>query len=185
MRKYSIRSYQVSDQSYIENICQVTGSEQLRENELMTEALLAVFCRYYIEEEPEHCFVAVNDNNEVIGYILVAHNFQLWNKIFNMKVSKSNNPVTRMMGNATIEKLSVFSDEYPAHLHIDIHPDYQGIGLGKQLMSAAIVQLKNCSVPGLMLNVAKENKGAVQFYKRLGFECLEESAQDLTMGMKL
>jgi ribosomal protein S18 acetylase RimI-like enzyme len=63
--------------------------------------------------------------------------------------------------------------EYPAHLHIDLLPDFQGQGLGRRLMDAFRQELHERGVPRLHLGVDPANTGAVAFYTRLGFERLD------------
>lgn len=59
--------------------------------------------------------------------------------------------------------------EYPAHLHIDILPEYQGGGGGRSLMRALMAKLKEDRVRGIHLMKSGDNKGAEIFYNRVGF----------------
>lgn len=60
--------------------------------------------------------------------------------------------------------------DYPAHLHIDILPEYQGHGGGKNLIAALLAKLQADNVRGIHLMKSGENKGAEVFYGRMGFE---------------
>ena len=72
----------------------------------MKRVLLTVFCHYYIEQEPQHCFVAVNEEDEAVGYVLCAADFMTWEEKFTeLYMKKSNNPVTKMLGKGTIDGL--------------------------------------------------------------------------------
>jgi ribosomal protein S18 acetylase RimI-like enzyme len=75
--------------------------------------------------------------------------------------------------------------EYPAHLHIDLAPEAQGLGLGAALIGTLVDELRADGVPGIHLGVSTANSRAVGFYEHLGFEVLERSQEALTMGRML
>jgi ribosomal protein S18 acetylase RimI-like enzyme len=58
---------------------------------------------------------------------------------------------------------------YPAHLHIDILPEWQGRGFGRALMSALINGLRSAGAGGIHLTMLTTNTNARRFYDRLGF----------------
>ena len=58
---------------------------------------------------------------------------------------------------------------YPAHLHIDLLPEWQGRGLGRALMASFLAGLHEAGVPRVHLGVAPANTAARAFYGRLGF----------------
>ncbi len=59
---------------------------------------------------------------------------------------------------------------YPAHLHIDLLPQAQGRGLGRELLRTFGEELIVREVPGVHLGVGEANVGAAAFYRRLGFD---------------
>jgi len=180
-----IRTYQPKDRSHIENICLAAGSGAPVQNPLFQAAALEVFCHYYLDLEPENCFVAVDEQDEAVGYILCAIDFYDWEHRFDeLYMKKSENPVTKMMGQATVDILRPFAVEYPAHLHIDIHPDYQKKGLGTRLMDTLKNHLINIGVKGLLLNVARDNENGIRFYEKYGFSELKTGEMEVVMGMK-
>lgn len=58
---------------------------------------------------------------------------------------------------------------FPAHLHIDLLPEAQGRGLGRELLRAAAARLVAEGVPGIHLAYDPDNPGAAAFYDRLGW----------------
>ena len=62
--------------------------------------------------------------------------------------------------------------QYPAHLHINLLPGYQRMGLGRQLMQALEKALRQQNCPGVSLCVSGDNHGAMRFYERCGFRVL-------------
>ena len=66
---------------------------------------------------------------------------------------------------------SVFQDlfnDFPAHLHINFHPDARGKGMGSLLVKHYIDFLRFNSIPGVHL-VTSPDAPNVSFYDRLGF----------------
>lgn len=181
----SIRKYDKKDKQRVEEICLSTSSCPAREKALMQEALLEVFCRYYIEQEPDNCFVAADEQDEAVGYVLCAKDFTSWEERFHQfYLESSRNPITKLMGQGTVEGLKEFHKEYPAHLHIDIDPKYQRHGLGTRMMDALVKHLRECGVPGVMLCVASDNEKGQNFYRKYGFKELSAGEQEITMGLK-
>jgi ribosomal protein S18 acetylase RimI-like enzyme len=59
--------------------------------------------------------------------------------------------------------------DYPAHLHIDILPEYQGLGYGRGLMRAEISALRQAGAPRVFLGMLTANTAARTFYEKVGF----------------
>jgi len=171
-----IRNYRNSDRESVESICAEEGNP-------MREALLRCFCHYYIEKEPENCFVCENDG-AVCGYVLCAESFEKWEA--EMRAGYINDdPVCAAIGITTIENLRPYAVEYPAHMHIDLAKDATGKGIDTQLLQLLKSRLKEKEIPGLMLDVAADNTGAQRFYSRAGFTVLHSDEHSIRMGVLL
>ena len=68
---------------------------------------------------------------------------------------------------------------YPAHLHINLLPGYQGQGHGSQLMDTLLTEFRRRGVPGVHLGTNSANEKAVPFYKKQGFALLDEKPGDM------
>lgn len=183
--KIRIRPYRNSDRSRVEQICISTADERLKGNRMLEKALLKVFCEYYVDREPESCFVAANEQDEAVGYILCASSYERWQKEFSAILKKSWNPAARIMGKATLKDLEPFSKEYPAHLHIDLMESCQRQGAGSRLLLQLSEFLSAQGTGGLCLSVARTNEKGLNFYRKHGFCPLAESKDDILMGLKL
>jgi ribosomal protein S18 acetylase RimI-like enzyme len=76
--------------------------------------------------------------------------------------------------------------EYPAHLHIDLHPRAQGQGLGRRLIDTLFGALRARHVTGVHLGVAAANSRAIGFYTHLGFQPLgPDGSGGLLYGRRL
>lgn len=89
------------------------------------------------------------------------------------------------MGQETLRLMEEFKEQYPAHLHIDLLPECQGKGLGRQLIEKLKEYLRKDNACGLMLDVAADNTGGIAFYKKCGFDVIRENKNESLMGIKL
>lgn len=180
---YQVRKFEAKDAEEVKKVCIDLADEEWRNNPLFAEALQDVFCRYYIEKEPENCFVAVDTHGQVKGYVLGAKNYETYASGFMENIiKKSQNPVTQAMGSSSMEAIAPFSREYPAHLHIDLLPECQGQGIGRILVETLAEHFKKQGVPGLLLDVAKNNTRAIAFYEKSGFSQIHVGEQEIVMG---
>lgn len=83
-------------------------------------------------------------------------------------------------------KLPAWIDRYPAHLHADLLPEYQGRGFGKKLVRHFLDYLHAQACPGAHVDVARNNPGAIAFYQALGLTTvLDETANGIVLGSEL
>jgi ribosomal protein S18 acetylase RimI-like enzyme len=75
--------------------------------------------------------------------------------------------------------------EYPAHLHIDLLPAFQGQGHGRQLMETFYAAAAAAGATGVYVAVMTSNLLAQGFYRRLGFTHLEDLGDVVCLGRKL
>ena len=59
--------------------------------------------------------------------------------------------------------------EFPAHLHIDILPEYHRQGIGTELITKLESHLRNRKCPGVHLGTSEQNTKAILFYESIGF----------------
>jgi ribosomal protein S18 acetylase RimI-like enzyme len=69
--------------------------------------------------------------------------------------------------------------EYPAHLHINILPEYQHSGTGALLVEALENYLKNKGIRGLHLHTSNHNIKALPFYKKRGYSIISREKDRL------
>jgi GNAT superfamily N-acetyltransferase len=64
--------------------------------------------------------------------------------------------------------------EFPAHLHINLLPEYQRFGLGTLLIQYFEDHMRNLGVAGIHLKTTNYNKRAVPFYLKSGYKIVNE-----------
>ena len=75
-QQIGIRPYQQKDKQAVRGICIATSGLPV-ETQRQKEPLLLQYCDYYLEQEPEACFVAVDKTDTPVGYIPVSYT-HLW-----------------------------------------------------------------------------------------------------------
>lgn len=181
-----IRAYRETDEKRVQRICIETASPLAARSAALQKALLTVFCRYYVEQEPQNCFVAANERDEAMGYILSAQDFSAWETRFRAEyLGLFKDPLAYGMGMDSVRALRPYAPQYPAHLHIDILPACQRQGVGTRLIQTLCAHLAAQGVPGLMLGAGRKNERAIRFYRKCGFAELGVTANEILFGVKL
>ena len=116
-----------------------------------------------------------------------------------LRISDINEYVQKLLTNATIipyieeGKILGFISYYSNDLHkknafltlIAIHPDFQGIGLGKKLLFFSISDLKQKGFKNYHLEVLKNNGKAIELYKKCGFKIIEDKNSIWLMSIEI
>ncbi len=180
-----IRKFEKKDFENVEYVCLNSEGNVLSDE--LGRFILHTFCDYYLEHEPENCFV-VDDNGRAVGYIICAENYDTYKEIFD----KEYLPLTKDCGEELYQWALVstvlqqkYKEDYPAHLHIDLLPEYQRQGWGGKLLRTLFDHLRSKGIKGVMLTAGTDNTTAGNFYKKYGFEQVEIFDTDVAFGMKL
>lgn len=130
------------------------ASSSLKEfsSEERKAAFFKRWCGDYITLFPEQFYIA-RENLSVMGYLSGCQNSE------------------KAMALLEVPGFSVFSDlfeSYPAHFHINFHPDCRGRGLGSGLLTSYCDDLKRDHIQGVHL-VTSPGAANISFYQRLKF----------------
>lgn len=181
-----IRKYEPKDKEQVTYICLNDMFGKYEQS--LIDYVEWMFCRYYIEVEPQNCFVAVDENDKPVGYCYGAADYDKYHADFEPYIRKVESLKDReYLKDALVEMYdhAIYKGDYPAHLHIDILPDYQSKGIGSKLINAFCDNIKAQGIDGVMLIVGSENEGARRFYQRNGFTLLQDIKTGAAYGKKL
>lgn len=135
------------------------------------EAFYWKYLGFYLDQFPE--FVWIAKSHRVLGYVLGSPRSD-YPELLNIQ-----------------PHLKVFKEcfkNYPAHLHINLHSDARGQGLGSKLLNEFERQLQSLDITGLHIMTGTDSRNK-NFYTRLGFDfqkALEFSGHPiLLMGKSL
>ena len=184
MASVKIRPYQNKDCPYVQQICIETAGPRFVETSYKKGAAVAAFCRYFITRCSEFCFVAVDEADVPVGYILCTPTFGRWCR-YAPEQFLSGFPYGFLWSVGSMLGAVPYLKTYPAHLHINLLPPYQRMGLGRQLMNALECALRQQNCPGVSLCVSRQNHGAMRFYESCGFRVLGNHPGSVAYGKKL
>ena len=195
----NIRLCHETDLPYMYEICLLTGAAGEDTSGLLSDRFIIgqYFAAPYIYYEKDVCFV-LEENNIPAGYVIGASDtfsFNRWLNSFWLPQLRRYYPPT-IYTKSGLEKWLVdainkdiddngLEDQYPAHLHIDILPSYQGKGYGKMMIDRFVDRCKEKGCRGIHFGVDKRNEKAIGFYKKIGMKVLLETTGAVFMGIKL
>jgi GNAT superfamily N-acetyltransferase len=176
-----IRLYRPTDRAALYDICVRTADAggdargMYSSDELMGD----LFAVPYAFLEPHLAFV-VDDGGEAVGYVVgTADTAEFARRYRTEWIPRTGDrypvppPPPRTPEQDMIalhhlpERMLVPGlDGYPAHLHIDLLPPYQGRGLGRRLIDRFLTTV---DAPGVHVGMVTGNVKARGFYDRLGF----------------
>jgi ribosomal protein S18 acetylase RimI-like enzyme len=189
----NVRPYRQGDRAAVYDICIRTGHlggdarGVFRDPGLLPE----IFAGPYLAFEPELTFVVADDRDEAVGYILGTSDTgafvrwfrDIWLPTVADRYPPPRTPVPGVEPTRDEFMLGLLHDPermvveqvlgYPAHLHIDILPGYQGAGMGRALVTAFVGALRAAGVPALHLCMSTDNHAARRFYDRVGFHVVD------------
>ncbi|QAY75087.1 N-acetyltransferase [Agromyces protaetiae] len=191
-----IRLYRPADRDQVAEVCLKTAASGGDATGKYFDDLLMpdVFALPYVEYAPDLAFVVAETTadgrpDRVLGYCIgvadTADFIDWWTREWTPGFAARHplaDAVARPFGQGIFDfgldpermRIAELAD-YPAHLHIDLLPELQGLGFGRKLIDTMRAALAARGVPALHLGVDPRNTGARAFYERLGFHELPSS----------
>lgn len=180
-----IRGYRPEDREALEDICVRTAHEggDSRPHYADPGVFPATFAVPYVVLEPDLAFVLDDGAGRAVGYVVGTADTERFVEDFRTKwlptvadrypepagpPSTPDEAMIRLLHHP--ERMLVPEvAAYPAHLHIDLLPAWQGRGHGRSLMRTLLQALHDRGVPAVHLSMVTANTPARAFYDRLGF----------------
>lgn len=191
-----IRPYRTGDREAVGEVCVRTADGGGDSRELYPDLALmpSIFAWPYVELEPELAFVLDDNGGRAVGYVLGCADTGRFAKRFRdewLPMVSGRYPEGHEAGTPSGFMVSLLHDPermvvpevaaYPAHLHIDLLPEYQRAGWGRALMDTLFRALAAGEVDAVHLCMVSANTDARAFYERLGFtEIAVPGAIDVT-----
>jgi ribosomal protein S18 acetylase RimI-like enzyme len=179
-----IRLYRDGDREAVFDVCMRTAEAGQDARQVFQDQDLVpnIFAAPYTYLEPSLAFV-VDDGTRAVGYIVGTSDTPRFVKEFRerwLPLVRDRHPapageaVTRDEQMAALlhrpERMLVPEvADYPAHLHIDLLPEYQGRGYGRALAFTLFDALDKAGSPRVHLSMLTVNTPARAFYDRIGF----------------
>jgi ribosomal protein S18 acetylase RimI-like enzyme len=182
------RSYRPGDRDAVYDICVRTGDSGNDATGKFAHADLIpdIWAGPYIELEPEQAFV-LDDGGTAVGYVIGTADTAAFVRSYRQHwiphladvyvepsgPSADTEEALIQLAFQPERMLQADLDHYPAHVHIDLLPPYQGAGHGRRLIETFCESVCRAGAVGVHLFVAQANTRAHGFYERVGFEVLE------------
>ena len=185
--KMKIRPYEEKDWADVRFVC-LNSEGPCPYSEDTKHFILTTYCDYFIEKEGFNCFVATDDSDRAVGYVICTEDYDRYKKCFDEEYLtrfSDREKRRREEAYASSDIQRKYKEEYPAHLHIDVLPEYQRMGVGHRLVDTLCEHLRKKNIPGVMLTVGKNNSVGRGFYEKYGFTLLEVSGDDAAYALKL
>lgn len=171
---YTVSKFRTKDKDTLHKICKETSAFDLK-NRNAEEFLYLMYNDYYTENESDFCFVALDNNNRAVGYIICSVDFNSYKKLFNKlyfpKIKKLGLKYT-FMAICEILVHGIFSFKYKTHIHINLTKSCRQQGVGTMLMNTLKKELLKNDIHCILLSCSSSNKPAVSFYKKNGFKII-------------
>lgn len=191
-----------ADAANIRRICLRTGDAGRDATPLHADPDLLglVWAEPYLELEPAHAYVAVDDDDALLGYVLGTPD----SRAFESRAESAYWPGLRLRypagpapGRTPADAEAValvhrpptaperLLADHPGHLHVDLLPAAQGRGGGRLLVTAVLDSLAAVGCLGVHVGVDPRNEPALGFYRRLGFLDLDTGPEAVHLGLRL
>lgn len=179
-----VRQYHPDDHAALYDVCVRTAHEGGDSRHVYPglDLMPSIFAGPYAYLEPDLTFV-LDNGVRAVGYILGTADTSKFVKDYRtswlptieqrypVPSSPPTTPTEIMVGLMHDPERMLVPEltPYPAHLHIDLLPEYQRQGHGRALMDAFLDALHRKGVPAVHLGMVTSNTAARAFYDRLGF----------------
>ncbi len=167
-----VRGYEEKLQEGIEEIFWLTAQQSEFESAEERKSYYRRWAGSYLDQYPQWVYTAQEDGR-VLGYLLGC---------------PDSYEALKTLDFPGLQIFQEHFEQYPAHLHINVHPEGQGKGIGKKLIEAYCADLARAGIPGvhLITSTTAKNPG---FYRRVGFSFERKASSDadtaLFMGREL
>ncbi|MEU3186209.1 GNAT family N-acetyltransferase [Streptomyces sp. NPDC006923] len=181
----TVRAYRPEDRPALFDICVRTAYEGQDSRHIYPDPELMpnIFAAPYAALEPDLAFVLDDGEGRAVGYVLGTADTPAFVRRFRdvwlpsmtdrypEPAGPARTPSEEMIALLHRPERMVLPElaGHPAHLHIDLLPDWQRKGHGRALMHAFLRALHGKGVGAVHLSMVTANAPARAFYDRLGF----------------
>ena len=179
----TIRPYDKKDYRYVQ---QLGGGDESYVRQICRCAL---YCNYYVDCEPQFCFVAVDENDLPVGYVLAAADLDN----FYEKMQQDYLPVVRKLAGSDYYRYSAemkvtqryTSKGYTAHLVIFVDEQHRNKGVGSRLLAELLQKLRQSYVEGVHFVCGSKQEDVKNLLVKNGFEDIDYLSGCIVYGQKL
>lgn len=186
----TIRPYCTKDFKFVQDICVATSNVAQEDTPINRATLCALYCDYFLNVEPEFCFVAEGDDGIPVGCVFCTANLDL----FTSTMEQDYLPLARKLNSGAyydfvaqrkVEQRHVNAAGYTSRIYLNVLPDYRRQGVGTKLLQAIESKLTQSFIEGEYVVCGKRNVEGVSFCQKLGFDDVDYVGGSVVYGKKL
>jgi GNAT superfamily N-acetyltransferase len=179
------------------------GGEDIAESGAFDDRRLfaMLFSHYYVRYESHTSFVAVPASNpgKVLGYVLGCPDTARYERLFFRRMipriatrvffftwwryPRTVAELLRWAHGVPWREANPAGDDYPAHLHIDLLPEFQRKGIGGRLLDTLESRFRALRVPGIHLVTSSTHQKALPFYAKHRYRILRTAEHKMWSGI--
>lgn len=184
----NVRPYTKQDYRFVEDICMATSQLADDDNAINRATMCAMYCDYYMDNEPEFCFVATDDDT-IAGYIVCAADCDT----FAEQMDGNYMPLVRKLNRGAYFRFSAerkldqryIKAGFTAHLRIDVLPEFASSDAADKLLTALETKLVESFVEGVYVVCPAKDKDTIAFYQKHGYDDIDYISGAVVYGKKL
>ncbi|MBQ7547943.1 MAG: hypothetical protein IJT41_13385 [Clostridia bacterium] len=187
----TVRPYTEADRDAVRLICVATAQHRVR-SETRRFFVLKTSCDYYLECEPENCFVAVrtqaDGSEKIVGYVLCAADCETYARRYLEKYIpkiKEYSKLHARVARGDVMMVGQFAAFFPAHLRLALLPEERAGEAGELLVRMLVAHLTEQRSKGVCVILNKKNAEERDFFKRCGFSFLRQIGAYAAYGLDL
>lgn len=179
---YSVRKYKPEDKEQLRYICKETTWDGYKKNKRKLDTVPMIFNDYFTENEPESIFVAVDDTDIPVGYVICCTDYRSFRRIMLTDLQKrvlKAYPLSVFMLWAVLISVMITKKKYRTHLHIDLLPCAQRQGLGTELINSLCKHLKSKNISNVSVITINKSSMGYKFYCKYGFRIVQQLTSNI------
>lgn len=187
-KNMKVRPYSKKDFRYVQDICMATSKFADEDTPLNRATICTMYCDYYLDNQSDYCFVAVDDEDIPVGYVLCVvdldeYQDRMQEEYLPLVRKVSSGEYFRFIAETKVAERYV-REGYTAHIHVNVLEEYQRQGLGTELVKTLEEKLKGMFVEGAYLICGQKNAAARAFYEKMGYEDVDYLVGTVVYGKK-
>ncbi|MFA6666864.1 MAG: GNAT family N-acetyltransferase [Bacilli bacterium] len=171
--EYKIRKIKTNDFHEVRNICRETSDSHICNSEIKLKISCLLFVEYYIQYEPENCFVCINDTGEICGYIVASTNCIKFAEMMKKDIlsrSEFKNIAHRVFGYFVLKNSIKADKKYGVGFHMNVKEKYQGNRIGPRLLDELCNHIRQKGFESIYLITRNRKTRGYSFYSHYGFK---------------
>ena len=185
----TVRPYNKKDFRYVQDVCMATSKYAEEDTPLNRAAYCTMYCDYYLDNQADYCFVAVDEDDVPVGYALCVVDLdeyaeRMQEEYLPLVRKLSGNDYYHFVAETKVTERYI-RQGYTAHLQLNVLEEYSSQELREELVNTLEAKLTEMFVEGLYVIMGEKDRVTRAFYEKLGYEDIDYLSGLVVYGKKL